>query len=142
MAAFADLVASRRKWIHDELVPWCLTATSVELAMAEQVWPDLAGRVAPQYTLWIWAWQRFPGLVIPDLDRFDEALEVEVTLRNGEQFTGFPDARRTQRDQLVLVSSQLGMEVPPLGLDDIAGIRPLRPIVAVPDRTITPSPEV
>lgn len=137
-ASYAELVASRREWIEGVLRPWCRQASPRDLAIADSTWADLAGRVSPQFTLWMWAWSRFPGLVIDELQRFDEAVEVRVTLKDGRAFTGFPDARDSQRDQLAVATRQ-GISV--VALDDVASLESLRTIAPVPDRAITPSPE-
>src|SRR5688500_2337067 len=76
MATFAELVASRRTWIDNELKPWCAQATVAQLKLAELEWLDIAGRVDPEVTLWAWAWSRFPELVNRDLARIDETRQV------------------------------------------------------------------
>lgn len=101
MSTFEELVASRKSWLADVLQPWCRTAPLSALRLAEQDWMDIAGRVAPEKTLWPWAWSRFPDLVHEALG-IEETGEVEVTLLDGRIVRGFPDARRSQSGQLVL----------------------------------------
>jgi hypothetical protein len=136
--SYAELVASRRRWIEEVLRPWCREARVADLLIAEQAWPDLAGQVLPEFTLWMWAWSRFPGLVIEELQRFDEAAEARVTLNDGRVLTGSPDGRHSQRDQLAL-SSTSGLTH--VSLSDIASVAPLRAPQPLPERTITPSPD-
>ena len=103
MSTTAEIIASRRLWIDEALRPWCAAASAKELRQAEQDWLDLAGRISPDFSLWMWAWSRYPGLVIPDLWRMDEAVELRVELAGEQVLVGFADARRTKRDQLVLI---------------------------------------
>src|SRR5688500_12188292 len=120
-ASYVELVASRRRWIDDVLRPWCREASVADLLIAEQAWPDLAGQVLPEFTLWMWAWSRFPELVIDELQRFDEAAEVRVTLKDGRTLTGSPDGRHSRRDQLALSSAS---GVTSVALADIASLEP------------------
>ncbi|MCA9080733.1 MAG: hypothetical protein KDA58_09255, partial [Planctomycetaceae bacterium] len=60
MPTFDELVASRRAWNETVLKPWCQSASRKELRLAAQEWLDIAGRAAPEFTLWPWAWSRFP----------------------------------------------------------------------------------
>lgn len=127
MSTFTDLVASRKAWIDSELKPWCQQAASRDLRMAEELWPDIAGKVDPQKTLWLWAWSRYPALVHADLQAIDETRAVTVTLHDGRTFTGFPDARKTRQAGLVLLCAdpqnpRRFVEEGPLLLDDIAAI--------------------
>lgn len=101
MANFDELVTSRKAWINEVLQPWCRSATLVALRQAEQEWLDIAGKVAPEKTLWPWAWARFPELVHESLG-IDETTEVEVTLVDGRTLIGYPDARASQQGKLVL----------------------------------------
>ncbi|GIX03674.1 MAG: hypothetical protein KatS3mg113_0680 [Planctomycetaceae bacterium] len=103
--SFAELAASRRRWIDDILRPWCTQASRAELLLAEHDWINLAGQVDPQKTLWLWAWSRFPSLVHLELG-IDEAHAVIVTLRDGRQYQGYPDARLSTRGELVLVAAE------------------------------------
>lgn len=105
---FAALVASRRGWIDRELQPWCQQAPVSQLRLAELEWPDIAGKVTPEATLWPWAWSRFPDLVHGELNQIDETREVLVTLRDGRQFRGFPDARQSEKGSLVLLGRPEG----------------------------------
>jgi hypothetical protein len=98
---FEELVASRKAWLSDVLQPWCRSASLSSLRRAEQEWTDIAGKVAPEKTLWPWAWSRFPELVHESLG-IEETAEVEVTLHDGRIVRGFPDARKSQNGQLVL----------------------------------------
>jgi hypothetical protein len=88
---------------------------------AEQEWTDLAGRVAPEFTLWLWAWERFECLTVEGLKGLDESYEVEVHLRTGVTWRGFPDARRSRRGMLVLQMSS--GESPALTIDDVVSVR-------------------
>lgn len=100
---FDALVASRKAWIADVLKLWCRTAPRSALRLAELEWNDIAGRVAPEKSLWAWAWGRFPDLVHPELNGIDESSAVTVTLQTGRQVTGFPDARQSEQGQLVVL---------------------------------------
>jgi hypothetical protein len=127
MQTFADLVASRRTWLADVLRPWCTQAVLKDLKRAELEWVDIAGKVDPEKTLWYWAWSRFPDLVNADLASIDEARRIEVTLRDGRSFTGYPDARESQQGQLVLIARDPASpgrheELGPLSLDEIVAI--------------------
>jgi len=104
VANFDELVASRKAWIADVLQPWCRSATLLALKQAEQEWLDIAGKVAPEKTLWPWAWGRFPDLVHETLG-IEETTEVEVTLLDGRTIVGYPDARASQQGKLVLWGS-------------------------------------
>ena len=101
VATFEELVASRKAWLADVLQVWCRAASLSALRRAELEWTDIAGKVAPEKTLWPWAWSRFPDLVHEALG-IEETSEVEVTLHDGRIVRGFPDARRSQSGQLVL----------------------------------------
>ena len=101
VATFEELVASRKAWLTDVLQPWCRTATLSALRKAEQEWMDIAGKVAPEKTLWPWAWSRFPDLVHETLG-IEETAEIEVVLLDGRIVRGYPDARRSQSGQLVV----------------------------------------
>lgn len=100
---FEALVASRKAWLNDVLKPWCQSAPRTSLRMAELEWNDIAGRVSPEKSLWAWAWGRFPELVHPELNGIDESSAVTVTLKNGRQVTGYPDARQSEQGQLVIL---------------------------------------
>lgn len=121
MPTFADLVASRKDWIQRELIPWCRQASLADLGRAEEEWLDIAGKVAPQFSLWLWAWSRFPVLYVEGLRGLEETHEVVVRLRSGETATGYPDARASQRGKLTLVRGAgiLG----PFSLDDIEEVQ-------------------
>lgn len=124
MHTFADLVASRKAWIETELKPWCAQAALRDLRQAEQAWPDIAGKVDPEKTLWFWAWSRFPDLVNADLQAIDEAQHLQITLRDGRTLVGFPDARQSERGELVLVAADNAnprrhVELGPFPLDEI-----------------------
>ena len=126
MAAFDELVESRKAWIADVLQPWCRTATRSDLRRAEQEWPDIAGKVAPEKTLWPWAWSRFPELVHETLG-IDETTEVQVSLRDGSTVIGYPDARASQQGQLVLWGAESGeadpMELGPYSIDEVTAVK-------------------
>lgn len=123
LSAFAELTASRRAWIQEVLVPWCRTANVPSLVKAELEWGDIAGRVDPQFSLWLWAWSRFPVLYVEGLKGLDETYPVQVTTRDGTTVTGYPDARASSRTQLILVDAQTGEPVGPLKLDRIESIQ-------------------
>ena len=44
MGTFDQLVASRRRWIDQELAPWCRAAARVDLVKAADEWLDIAGK--------------------------------------------------------------------------------------------------
>lgn len=100
---FAKLVSSRQKWIEEVLKPWCLAASWKELFQAEQDWPNIAGQVDAQGTLWAWAWGRFPVLVSEGLPGVDETHLVRVTTRSGEMMEGYPDNRESRHGKLRLL---------------------------------------
>jgi hypothetical protein len=59
-----------------------------------------------------------------ELNKIDETHEVTVTLKTGETYTGFPDARQSKKGMLVLVARsttnpQLYEDVGPLSLDNV-----------------------
>lgn len=120
MATFADLVASRKGWIAQDLIPWCRQASLVDLRRAEEEWLDIAGKVAPEFSLWLWAWSRFPVLYQEGLRGLNETYAVTVRLRSGESVTGFPDARRSNRGELVVAGSSA--EYGPYRIDDVVEV--------------------
>jgi hypothetical protein len=101
---FSELVASRQAWIAEVLKPWCFAAAWKELFQAEQDWPDLAGQVDAQATLWTWAWSRFPALVHDGLPGINETHLVRVTTRDGRVLEGYPDNRESRQGRLTLLS--------------------------------------
>lgn len=126
MMTFAELVTSRRAWIDEVLKPWCRAAARRDLLLAEQEWPNLAGKVAVEMTLWSWAWSRFPGLGVEDgRAGVDETWPVRVTTHDGQTREGYPDSRASIRGTLVLITSE-GQTLQPISIDDIAGIEQLR----------------
>ncbi len=127
MASFDQLVTSRQEWIQTVLVPWCRAASLKHLRRAEREWGDIAGKVDPQTTLWMWAWGRFPGLVVEGLRGFDETFAVTVTLRDGRQQTGYPDARKSQGGTLVLVAETGGADFGPFSIDEIVNVERVAP---------------
>ncbi|MFO1022839.1 MAG: hypothetical protein U0903_19405 [Planctomycetales bacterium] len=120
---FTELVESRKEWIAQVLIPWCRQAERKELRLAELDWPDIAGKIAPEKSLWFWAWGRFPELVHAELQGIDEASTLEVTMRDGTTFRGHPDARESTHGELVLVAR--GQMHGPLSIDDIQAIKRL-----------------
>jgi hypothetical protein len=116
---FADLVASRKDWIHQTLRVWCQRAGRRDLLLAEAEWFDIAGKADVTKTLWAWAWSRFPDLVHEDLG-IDETAEVEVTLRTGQTVRGYPDARQSVAGRLVLIGGQTHGPFP---IDEIIAVR-------------------
>lgn len=130
MADFEQLVASRKEWIESVLRPWCVAAPLAELKKAEQEWTDIAGRPAPEATLWTWAWSRFPELVHEGLTGVNETRAVCVTLKSGIRFEGFPDGRRSERGQLWLIqvdeaAPERLQEHGPLSIDQIETVEPV-----------------
>jgi len=124
LSAFQALSASRRGWIQGFLIPWCQTANVPSLLKAEMEWGDIAGRVDPQFSLWLWAWSRFPVLYVEGLRGLDESFLVRVTLQDGSQYEGYPDSRATLRALLVLVDREDGKTVErgPLRLDQVQSV--------------------
>ena len=128
MATFDELVASRKAWLSEVLQPWCRSAGLASLRQAELEWNDIAGKVAPEKTLWPWAWSRFPDLVHESLG-IEETAEVEVTLRDGRTVRGFPDSRASQQGKLVLwgadEASGKPRELGPFSIEQIAAVKRL-----------------
>jgi len=124
MSTFDELAGSRREWIAAVLRPWCATASLRELRKAEQEWLDIAGKVDPEATLWTWAWERFPEIVHEGLNGVDETFVVRLTLKDGTTHVGFPDARKSRRGELVLLSNTAAgpVEHGPISIDDIASV--------------------
>ncbi|MFK7817144.1 MAG: hypothetical protein AB8G99_00375 [Planctomycetaceae bacterium] len=130
ISTFDDLAASRRNWIQDVLRPWCQTASRKDLLKAESEWEDIAGKAAPEQTLWTWAWERFPALVYEGLTGVNETQQVAVRLKDETQHSGFPDGRRTERGQLYLLtagdmqeaSTADLFEAGPFSIDDISEV--------------------
>ncbi len=124
LTAFHALTASRRAWIADFLVPWCRTANVPSLLKAELEWGDIAGRVDPQFSLWLWAWSRFPVLYVDGLRGLEESFLVQVTLHSGSLHVGYPDSRASQRSLLVLVDREHGQTVErgPFRLDQVQAV--------------------
>jgi hypothetical protein len=118
---FDELIAARKAWINTVLVPWCQQASRKDLLQAAQEWTDIAGRVAPEFSLWLWCWNRFPVLLVEGLKGLDETYEVVVKLHSGEQFRGYPDSRASQLGQLVLQTGQ--GTAGPFSIDLISSIR-------------------
>ncbi|REJ89855.1 MAG: hypothetical protein DWQ45_25400 [Planctomycetota bacterium] len=117
MTTFDELVGSRREWIETVLKPWCRIAPRKELLKAEQEWPNLAGRVDPERTLWLWAWGRFPALVADGLHGIDETHQVVVARQGGGSLAGYPDARESRQGRLVLHG-----DASPIDLDEIVSV--------------------
>ena len=127
---FSELVASRQAWIVEVLKPWCIAAPWKELFQAEQDWPDIAGQVDAQGTLWMWAWSRFPVLVTEGLPGIDETHLVRVTTRDGRVLDGYPDNRESRQGRLSLLSQTADGSgrhelSEPISIDDIAGVERL-----------------
>ncbi|MEZ6058594.1 MAG: hypothetical protein R3C01_17985 [Planctomycetaceae bacterium] len=121
--AFEELVASRTTWIETFLKPWCQQAPRLALLRAHQEWPDIAGKVDPDRTLWLWAWSRFSAMCVEGLSGLDESFAIRVTLQDGTQQTGYPDARASRFGYLTLVPLDPDEESPaPLSIDNIASI--------------------
>ena len=128
MATFDELVASRKAWLSEVLQPWCRSASLISLRQAELEWIDIAGKVAPEKTLWPWAWSRFPDLVHESLG-IEETAEVEVTLHDGRTVRGFPDSRASQQGKLVLWGADETDDEPrelgPFSIEQIATVKRL-----------------
>lgn len=126
MNSFDDLVASRKAWLNDVLKPWCQQARRADLLKAEPDWMDIAGKVPPEKTLWVWAWSRFPELVHESLG-IEETSEVAVQLRDGQTIEGFPDSRTSVRGQLMIWGQDPATSSPkefgPFSIDDIVSVR-------------------
>ncbi len=124
LSPFHDLTASRRAWIQEFLIPWCRTANVPSLFKAEMEWGDIAGRVEPQFSLWLWAWSRFPVLYVEGLRGLDESFLVRVTLADGTQHEGYPDGRASSRAILVLADREDGKPVErgPFRLDQVQSV--------------------
>lgn len=129
MQLFEEIVTSRKNWLNDALRPWCGQASRKELLKAEAEWVDLAGKVDPEKTLWLWAWSRFPELVHESLG-IEETSEVEVRLQDGRIFIGFPNSRNSQHGELALLGGEIShdgppAEVGPFSIDQIVAVRRL-----------------
>lgn len=128
MPTFDELVASRKAWIRDVLQPWCRGASLVSLRQAELEWNDIAGKIAPEKTLWPWAWSRFPELVHESLG-IDETVEVEVALQDGRIVCGYPDSRASQKGTLVLwgvlEAGETPRELGPFSIEQLATVKRL-----------------
>ena len=126
MTSFDELAAARKSWIQDVLRPWCQLASRRELLKAELDWIDIAGKVAPEKTLWLWAWSRFPTLVHENLG-IEETSEIQIELRDGRKFEGFPDSRKSQQGNLVIWGQIEAKNSPedlgPFSIDDIVTVQ-------------------
>lgn len=120
MTLFDELAASRRDWINGVLIPWCKRATRKDLLKAEQDWADIAGKVAPERTLWLWAWSRFPCLYVEGLGGLEETFQVRVTLHDGRTIEGYPDGRGSTRGELVI--HQMRTEPERVSIDDVTSV--------------------
>lgn len=122
---FSGLVASRRAWIETVLKPWCRQASRADLLQAEQDWPNLAGQVDAERTLWVWSWSRFPPLVTENQNGLEETHCVAIALRDGTRQSGYPDARQSRHGRLVLIGeSPVGRstELGPFSIDDVRAV--------------------
>ena len=124
LSAFQALSASRRAWIQEFLIPWCRTANVPSLLKAEMEWGDIAGRVDPQFSLWLWAWSRFPVLYVEGLRGLEESYLVRLTLLDSSHHEGYPDSRVSQWALLVLVDREDGKTVQrgPFRLDHVQAV--------------------
>lgn len=122
MHSFGDLVQSRRAWIDEVLIPWCNVSSRKDLLLAEHEWQDLAGRPAPEMTLWKWAWERFPVLAEHGLNTINETNPVIVQCEDGRTGAGYPDAQRSLGGLLCLIDDQ-GQLVGPFAIDEISSIQ-------------------
>ncbi|GAB4151261.1 MAG: hypothetical protein Tsb009_26580 [Planctomycetaceae bacterium] len=121
MQTFEELAKSRREWIDTVLRPWCEKASRAELVKAEIEWPNIAGQVDADFTLWTWAWSRFPALMHDEMPGVNETYRVEVILRDGRTVSGYPDARATDSGKLLLLMPS-GELSEPMSLDDILNV--------------------
>ena len=128
MTTFEELVAARKDWLNAVLRPWCQQARRADLLKAEPDWVDIAGKVDPEKTLWLWAWSRFPELVHENLG-IEETSELEIGLRDGRALHGFPDQRQSQHGHLIIWGHDATMERPaelgPFSIDEIVSVRRL-----------------
>ncbi|MCA9069974.1 MAG: hypothetical protein KDA84_13675 [Planctomycetaceae bacterium] len=125
MKTFDELVTSRKRWIDEVLAPWCRQACRKDLIRAAMDWGDIAGRVDENATLWTWAWSRFPALIHEGLAGVNKTGAVQVRLKTGESFNGFPDARESTNGQLVLIPlTGTNAAMGPFSIDDIADVQP------------------
>ena len=102
-----------------------LAAARKDLLLAEQEWTDIAGKVDPEKTLWKWAWSRFPDLIHESLG-IEETSEVVVTLKDGREVRGYPDARKSLRGTLTLLSTDAQGRIAdagPFSLDDVIDVK-------------------
>lgn len=125
--ALDDLIVARRQWIDEVLRPWCARATHAELKLAEFLWLDLAGRVPPEETLRVWAWERFAGFVDPT-EGLSEAREWTFQHRDGRTVTGFIDRRESGCGTLAIctrnpVTGRIET-VGPWSVDEVVAIHP------------------
>lgn len=121
MNSFEELVASRRTWIEEILIPWCKVAPRRDLMLAENEWQDLAGRPSPEQTLWKWAWERFPVLTHSGLNTINETNEVSVVCSDGRKGLGYPDSTKSESGLLFLANAE-GQIVGPFAIDEISSI--------------------
>lgn len=119
MTSFEELAASRRAWIDDKLMPWCIQAGLKDLKFADLEWTDIAGDVDPDVTLWTWAWSRFPALVHDGLAGVNETSQVRIHLKNGSSYEGYPDGRKSVKGKLFLLASAEPEEFGPFTIDEI-----------------------
>ena len=126
MTSFEELVTVRKDWLNGVLKPWCQQARRIDLLKAELEWVDIAGKVDPQKTLWLWAWSRFPQLVHEILG-IEETSEVEIVLRDGRTIHGFPNARNSQSGQLMIWGREGAADQPtklgPFSIDEVVSVR-------------------
>ena len=126
MTSFDELAEARRTWLQQILRPWCQQAARRELLKAEAEWVDIAGKVDPEKTLWLWAWSRFPELVHESLG-IEETSRVEIQTKDGKLYGGFPDARKSLRGQLMIWGCELTTEtlteLGPFAIDDVVSVR-------------------
>ena len=94
------------------------------LLKAEAEWTDIAGRADSAATLWTWAWERFPALVHEGMSGVDETRKVRLTLRDGREAVGYPDARSCALGRLLLLESSASgnREHGPFSIDEIATV--------------------
>lgn len=123
MTTFTELVESRKEWLNTILRPWCEQAAMRDLRKAADEWTDIAGRIDPEMSIWLWAWGRFPVLVTDGLNGLDETHAVCVTLKNGTRVSGYPDSRESRTGKLWLLRTDgedsAGKLAGPWTIDDV-----------------------
>ena len=124
MSSFETLITSRKDWIENVLRPWCREAPLRDLKKAADEWTDIAGKVAPEPTIWTWCWERFPELVHEGLTGVDETVQIRVRLKDDRELSGYPDGRASQQGTLTILNADEG-EQGPFTIDQIETVERL-----------------